>query len=201
MKVFGTGMQRTGTTSLARALSMLGFATRDCPKELFFDIDHEILETFDAFTDNPVPLLYPRLDERHPGAKFVHTIRDEEGWLRSVKWLFTAGAEKFNWAAHDVFNRYHEELYGTTEYDEDVFRERYRRHNREVLDYFADRPDDLLVLDILAGDGFEKLCPFLGVPIPDEPFPHRNKQENRWKMRLRKAFRRVIPYNRDRVRR
>jgi hypothetical protein len=28
---------------------------------------------------------------------------------------------------------------------------------------------------ITEGDGFEELCPFLGVPIPSEPFPHRHR--------------------------
>ena len=35
--------------------------------------------------------------------------------------------------------------------------------------------DRLLVIDIVGGDGWEQLCPFLGVPIPEEPFPHSNK--------------------------
>jgi hypothetical protein len=27
-------------------------------------------------------------------------------------------------------------------------------------------------MDITAGDGWEKLCGFLGMPVPDAPFPH-----------------------------
>ena len=46
-------------------------------------------------------------------------------------------------------------------------------HERRVRAYFADRPDDLLVIDISAGEGWEALCPFLGVPVPDKPFPRR----------------------------
>jgi hypothetical protein len=37
----------------------------------------------------------------------------------------------------------------------------------------VDRPRDLLVLDTLAGEGWEALCPFLDVPVPDKPFPRR----------------------------
>ena len=33
----------------------------------------------------------------------------------------------------------------------------------------------LLEMDIAAGDGWEKLCAFLGRDVPDQPFPHLNK--------------------------
>ena len=38
-----------------------------------------------------------------------------------------------------------------------------------------DRPDDLLVLDVTAGEGWEPLCDFLGAPVPDQPFPWENR--------------------------
>jgi Sulfotransferase domain len=36
-------------------------------------------------------------------------------------------------------------------------------------------PERLLVYEV--GDGWEPLCRFLGVPVPDEPFPHVNATE------------------------
>jgi hypothetical protein len=42
-----------------------------------------------------------------------------------------------------------------------------------VREHFADRPGDLLVLDITAGEGWDRLCPFLGLPEPGVPFPRR----------------------------
>jgi hypothetical protein len=35
--------------------------------------------------------------------------------------------------------------------------------------------DRLLVIDICAREGWETLCPFVGKPIPDAPFPHVNR--------------------------
>jgi hypothetical protein len=64
---------------------------------------------------------------------------------------------------------------GCPEGNESTYIERYERHNREVLEYFRDRPDDLLVMDIPADAGWDKLCVFLGRDVPDEPFPHANK--------------------------
>ena len=189
MKIFGTGLQRTGTTSLAKALNQLGIPTRDHPKDLFNDIDHDVIREYDGFTDNPIPLLYRELDERHPGSKFIHTVRDEAAWLKSTEWLHTIGAKKFHWERIPELDGIHRALYGTTTFDGDVFRDVYRRHNREVREYFADRSDDLLVLDITAGEGFEALCPFLGMDLPTEPFPHWNKQESVWKVKLRSLTR------------
>jgi hypothetical protein len=41
--------------------------------------------------------------------------------------------------------------------------------------YFKDRPKDLLWLDIPSGQGWEKLCPFLGLPVRYDPFPWKNR--------------------------
>jgi hypothetical protein len=50
-------------------------------------------------------------------------------------------------------------------------RERYRRHNAEVLEHFKDRPNDLLVMDMSRGAGWYELCGFLRKPIPDGRYP------------------------------
>ena len=190
-KIFGTGWQRTGTTSLAKALTALGIATKDDPKELLHDLDHELRRTHRAFTDNPIPLLYKELDRRHPGARFVHTQRDDLAWLKSCEWLFTTGRVKFNWKDHPIVDELHVALYGTTEFQPERFLERYQRHNREVREHFAARPDDLLVLDITQGQGFEQLCPFLGLPTPAEAFPHFNQTEGFWKVLARRVSKRL----------
>jgi hypothetical protein len=49
----------------------------------------------------------------------------------------------------------------------------YNRHNEEVKRVIP--KDRLLVFE--AKDGWEKLCAFLGVPIPDKPYPNMNTTE------------------------
>jgi hypothetical protein len=46
-------------------------------------------------------------------------------------------------------------------------------HQDRVCAHFDGRPDDLLVMDIAAGEGWSTLCPFLGVAVPEHPFPRR----------------------------
>ncbi len=65
----------------------------------------------------------------------------------------------------------HERLYGTQEYEEEAFSRAYDAYTAEVREYFRERPQDLLVLDICGGEGWSKLAPFLGKPIPEAPFP------------------------------
>lgn len=113
-------------------------------------------------------MIYKELDKKIPGSKFILTIRNEESWYKSV-------------ARHIglLRNANHEWIYGRgkglpIEDKENTIRV-YTDHNKEVVEYFRDRPDDLLVVDFTKGDGWDELCGFLGREIPETPFPHFNK--------------------------
>jgi hypothetical protein len=171
-KVFGVGFHKTGTTSLADALSLLGYTTtgpNDVHREgidraVAWRTAQALLPRFDAFQDNPWPLLFREIDRELPGSLFVLTERPDEEWLASVVRHF--GRER---------TPMREWIYGegSPVGHEDRYLERYRRHNREVREHFAGR-EDLLVMDITRGDGWELLCTFLGHAVPEEPFPHSN---------------------------
>lgn len=183
MKIFGIGLSKTGTTSLASALEILGFKTKDYPGLSAYmpgdlaSIDPQVLEQNEALTDTPIPSFYRELDERYPGAKFILTVRDMDGWLLSCKKQFTAKlAEKQN----EAHNRLFMDLYGTAVFDEALFRGGYQRFVQGVLDHFKDRPQDLLVLDVAAGAGWNELCAFLGKPVPEIPFPKSNVTRILW---------------------
>ncbi len=183
MKIFGIGLSKTGTSSLAHALEILGYRTKDYPGIERYEpgdlssIDARLLEAYDALTDTPIPSFYRELDARYPGAKFILTVRNMDGWLLSCKKQFTENLAR---AQNEAHNRLFMDLYGTTVYEEDKFRAGYERFVAGVLDYFKGRPADLLVLDVTGGEGWEKLCPFLGKPVPDMPFPKANVTRIRW---------------------
>lgn len=174
-KVFCIGFHKTGTTSLELALKKLGyrvkgsFGTKDPSiADKVHEMAYAMVNDFDAFEDNPWPILYKELDERFPGSKFILTRRPVDAWIRSqVKDFALTQTPMRRWI-------YGEDA-GCPEGNEDIYIARYERHNREVLEYFKNRPEDLLVFDLPKGDGWDKLCPFLGHDIPDEPFPHANK--------------------------
>lgn len=171
-KVFGLGLSKTGTSSLTRALTLLNYKAAHFIKIYDFD-------KYDAITDTPVPVIYQALDRQYSQAKFVLTIRDADDWVRS----FENHIKRQDWT-----NRYSKmrsdallatmQLYGTIYFDRQKFLDGYHRYHQEVQNYFAYREEDLLIMDICQGDGWEKLCPFLGVPIPEAPFPIKNAQKN-----------------------
>jgi hypothetical protein len=172
-KIFCIGFQKTGTTSLGKALESMGYRVCGVCHELLpglqagdFEGIKEMVDQYDAFEDNPWPVLYKKLDQRYPASKFILTLREERKWIRSVS----------NHFGHTPSSML-EYIYGYPfpEGHEEIYLKIYRQHNQEVMAYFRERPGDLLILDLEKGDSWEKLSAFLGKTTPPIPFPHANK--------------------------
>lgn len=180
-KVFCIGFQKTGTTSLYAALECLGYRTaavvgRDWSAErLAAEGAGACIATardFDAAQDMPWPIFFRDLDAAFPGSKFVLTVRDPDRWFASIEGHF--GANEGEMQAF-VYGRDASAPAGArTRYLETL-----AAHEAAVRAHFAGRPNDLLVMDLEAGDGWKELCGFLGVAVPAEPFPARNKASDR----------------------
>jgi len=168
-RIFGIGISRTGTTSLARALDTLGIETIHCPTTL---ID---LHRHRAATDITVAVRFKFLDVAYPGSKFIYTVREIESWLTSCErhWRSRVGNpdQAFNVPGMECEWR----LFGGWQFDRDRWEDAYLRHDAEVRSYFKGRPEDLLVFDVASGDNWEQLMPFLG--IEKIPFPHCNHSD------------------------
>ncbi len=176
-KVFGIGFHKTATTSLARALTTLGYnvtgpncVTDPNISRNALQIAYELAKKYDAFQDNPWPIIFKEMGQRYPESKFILTLRPTEKWINSQVAHFGRDTTPMREWIYGV---------GCPQGNEDIYIERYEKHNAGVLDYFKDRPDDLLVLKITEGEGWEKLCPFLNKEIPDIAFPNINKAKDR----------------------
>lgn len=186
-KFIGVGLGRTGTSSLCQAMKILGFHTKhymDYFKHLdYFDPESKtfqnprLLEEYSEFqciangTGAPIQLI----DEAFPGSKYILTIREDNAWLQSKR----KSIEARSWDNMDYKTRtsqtlIRESIYGSLEFDEKTWLQSYRLHNSSVIDYFSDRPKDLLIFDIESGDGWPELCAFTGTRLPDNHFPHSN---------------------------
>lgn len=175
--IIGTGFQKTGTSSLREALRILGYKVKDTSHRPLIPIlkgDYsrvlEMLNGYDAVEDTPWYMIYRELDRLIPGSRFILTIRDEESWYKSVS----------RHIGH-LRNPMHEWIYGRgkglpKDHRENTLRV-FREHNKGVMEYFKNRPDDLLVLDFSKGAGWKELCDFLGRPVPEEAFPHANRYD------------------------
>lgn len=177
--IFGLGMSKTGTTSLLKALRILGHSATHFPTERR-DIERlekgqfalGRLKKYEAIVDSWPLVAWRWLAREYQDAQFVLTIRDEQEWLDSCEAHFCRNSFRGDSARY----YYRVALFGCVEFNRDHFLDRYRSHICAVQDFFARRAERLLVLNVCAGEGWSPLCSFLGKPIPDIPFPHTNQR-------------------------
>jgi len=135
VKVFGIGLSKTGTTSLARALEILDYKVKDCigvkhyAKGDISSIDLSIIDNNNAFTDTPIPSFYKELDEKYSESKFILTIRDKEAWLKSCRKQFNQKQAEKQTEAH---NQLFFDIYNSTVFDEKKFLNGYDKHINEI---------------------------------------------------------------------
>lgn len=180
-RIFGIGLSRTGTSSLTRALEMVGFRSVHFPADpttqreilRFFArpterLELSLLREIDAIVDTPVCCVYPALDLAYPGSKFVMTVREKESWLDSCARYWRIPKEA---RLREFIQSIDTRLYGRADFDRKAFAATYDEYHARVAHYFRDRPADLLRLNVCAGEGWTSLAPFVGASVPTEPFP------------------------------
>jgi hypothetical protein len=200
-KVFGIGRNKTGTKSLAKALSELGITVgeRYYAERLIHDWARRdfrrlflYCHSAQAFQDVPFgcPFTFQALDQHFPGSKFILTVRDDpERWYRSEMIYYTTFFGNGETVTLDDFRRSHYVYPGwlyeafrlasnTPEHDpfnKDLLIASYVKHNENVLEYFRHRTQDLLVLNASQPDAYARLCEFLNKPYTGSEFPWENK--------------------------
>lgn len=165
MKIFGIGISKTGFHSLTQAMEDLGYKAKRYPES------YEDIETYDFLCDSFIFTRYKELDKKYPGSKFILTTREEESWLNSiVTHLVRKPIEELSEYRQEM----RVEAWGSIFPSREDLRQAYRDHYTGVEDYFRGRDKDILVMEIVSGDGWDKLCPFLGKSELDKPFPKLN---------------------------
>lgn len=200
-KIFVLGFHKTGTTSLAKALLVLGY--RVCgfvnPKpgmspsshtkeELFESTYKPLLNEYDVFEDTPWFIFYKELAELYPDAKFILTVRPPEKWYKSaVKHFGGYNRHSFHWIYDGE---------GDPTGNRELFLEKYTRHNREVTEYFKKENKDLLVMNMPEDFNWEVLCNFLSCSKPFGSFPHANSASDRLTLKRRLIYQMKSKYYR-----
>lgn len=200
MKLIGAGYGRTGTMSLKAALELVGHGPCFHMIDLLRDpsllppweraaagerIDWEdALEGWGSTIDWPGCRYWEQHHETWPDAPVLLNVRDPEAWYRSclnsifeAKEMAARGELRGNTEnapSPEVMGMINDIIWNGTfngrfldkEYAIEVF-------HQHVASVKARVPaDQLLVFDVKEGWG--PLCDFLGVAVPDEPFPHLN---------------------------
>ena len=194
--VIGAGFGRTGTLSLKTALEQLGLGPCHHMVELFkhpeqipvwdaatdgAPVDWEaLLAGYRSIVDWPGCHFWRELVDRYPGAKVVLTVRDPAGWYRSASdTIFRFMQEKpkddpayqaqWRLARKMIL----QQTFGGSTADPELAMEVLKMHDAEVKRTVPD--DRLLVYEVK--QGWAPLCAFLGLPVPDTPFPKSNTTE------------------------
>jgi Sulfotransferase domain len=152
----------------------------------------KLFEGYKSAVDYPAARYYKQLIAAYPEAKIIHTMRDAESWYQSA-------SETIFWATKPSFGRIAammirmpfsstvrkrfpilkfdgtllDTLFGKNIKDKQAVIKRYNEINAEVLNTIP--KDRSLVYEVKSG--WEPLCKFLNVPVPNVPFPRSNTRE------------------------
>ena len=196
LSVIGSGLGRTGTLSLKLALDKLGVGPCYHMVELWKNQGHlkfwfEALEKesdwdfvfkgYESTVDWPSTHYWQELFDLNPNAKVIHTVRDPESWYKSVMNTIYPSITRVDTpdadgvSFHGMTNRMilEETFHGKIldkEYALDIF----QKHTEKVKEIVP--AEQLLIYDL--SEGWEPLCEFLGVDIPQEEFPRSNSTES-----------------------
>ncbi|CAA9961541.1 hypothetical protein PTMSG1_04925 [Pyrenophora teres f. maculata] len=168
-KIIVTARSRTGTLSLFKALTILGYRTYHGAEVMRRGVPHlenfeealgakymgigkpysrpeldKWLADYDAIVEIPSVLLEEFVNA-YPQAKILHLDRDVDKW-------------------HELDD------------GEKVLKEDYLGLSRRVK-ALGLPPDRFASFRLEEGFGWDQLCPFLGVPVPDVPYPSANTPE------------------------
>jgi hypothetical protein len=208
LKVIGAGFGRTGTLSLKLALDELGLGpcyhmieTREHPEHdaLWLALAkgessdwRAILDGYASTVDWPGVMIWKELAAAYPDAKIILTLRDPEAWYASCAATIFARMEEAREAEVllargvadpvDPTRRRHMAMINAVvvegSFDGSLDRanaiKMFNAHNEDVRNLVA--PERLLVYE--SGQGWEPLCDFLGLPVPQVPYPDANKRED-----------------------
>lgn len=179
-KIFGIGLNKTGTTSIGKYFEKLGYkhycgCSYDNIVKAKNNINeiYKIADKFEFFEDWPWPLIFKKLYTKYPKSKFILTIRkNEEEWFDSL----------LRHSKRNPSTKQRLEIYGhydpneTNKIDHITF---YNNHNTDVLNFFKENnPDRLLILSTDDSNKEEKIYNFIDKFFDKDnyiKYPHKNK--------------------------
>jgi hypothetical protein len=196
LQLIGAGLGRTGTLSLSVALEQLLGGRCYHMTRVSDDTTHadvwasayrgdlpnweQLFDGYTATVDWPSAPFWPEIAAAFPEAPILLSTRDADSWWRSAsntifpimdKAYFAPGSEDNGWSqmAAGMMARF------TPDWrNEASAKAAFVAYNDEVR---RNAPADRLI-EWQPSDGWGPLCEALGVPAPDDPFPHTNTTQD-----------------------
>ena len=202
-KIFCIGAFKTGTTSLGAFLKGLGFKLGDqtAGERLLKDWAARnfapivaLARTAQAFQDMPFscPLTYEAMDRAFPGSRFILSIRDDsEQWYGSLVRFHTQLMGKGRLPTAQDLKDFPYQYKGwifealqlvsggseTDPYNKPRLIASYESHKEAVANYFRNRPQSFLTVNLSEPDSAERIVRFLGLPYTGQVMPHLNRSD------------------------
>ena len=192
LKVVGSGLGRTGTKSMQTALAMLGFGPCHHMVEVFMHPESmalwvdaaegrpnwdAIFKDYQSAVDYPTAAYWKQIADHYPDAKVLHTVRDPDKWFDSTQATIFAPElmkQLMGSPLKTFFEKTVTAAFGDRLHDRDFMVDYFVRRNAAVA--AALPAERLLVYDV--AEGWAPLCGFLGVGVPETPFPRANVRED-----------------------
>lgn len=187
LRVIGTGFGRTGTDSMREALNRLGAGPCHHMAEVLNDPEQKrlwralargaapdwprLFAGFGSCVDWPSAAYWREIIAAYPEARVLLTWRSAESWWasfeRTILDVIRSSEDPDSLGVALIA----EQVFGGRPDDRAHAIATYEAHVAEVMATVP--PGRLLVHRI--GDGWAPLCTHLGVAVPSEPYPHRNR--------------------------
>ena len=202
VKVFQIGFSKCGTVTLATFFSKSGIRTIHhdggyLALSMYQNyLNHQELlaqqyQHYNFYTDmehmsNDPPLnigllMFKELDQQYPGSKFILNTRDKQAWLksRSLHPLNEFDSTTLLQINAKILHKTEQEVLAKWSKERD-------EHHKAVIEYFKDRPNDLIVFDI-DNDSPQKLKNFFKdyFVLDVKHYKQRNKSTARDEMRAK----------------
>ena len=190
LAVIGAGFGRTGTLSLKVALEKLGHGRGYHMSEVFQNPDHvplwinaldghpldcdTLFDGYGSSTSWPGCTFLTELLAHCPDAKVVLSLRDPVSWYQSISetvYRVIRHRADSPQAWRELYERliWQDTFGGRFEEREHAIAV-FERHNARVREQMSAEQ----LLEHRVEEGWKPLCEFLGVAVPQEPYPHLN---------------------------
>jgi len=175
-KTFIIGLPRTGTTSICCKFLELGYTVAHTA------YTQKTFDQAQVVADTPIFADYSLLDNYYPNSKFIYLTRDLPSWLPSIKQLLLRmykNVIREDGGFNPIIKRCYQQVFspytlGNIESDE-FLTTCYLQHIAQVKQYFKNKRDQILFINISEAHSAQKLSDFLSLEQPIGPFKHINK--------------------------
>ena len=163
-KIFIIGLPRTATTSVCLAMLEQGFKTAHNA------YTQEAFSQAQVLADTPIFCDYQKLDKHFPKSKFIYLTRSPKRWLPSIRQLLQRmmiNLQRLDGGFNPHLKRCYNEVFFPLN-DDNLNRDEfllscYNRHQQGIKDYFKNRAQDLLTIDVSDEKSYLEMLAFLNI--------------------------------------